>query len=102
MYCPTHIQFVASSSALHLSYSLLVSKLQCCVWFSCVKLNAMKPLHMQFGCGGTSHAECVQKLWFVVAVQNLQVPKCHHYGTSPFCVAEGITVLGSNTSLCRI
>lgn len=68
----------------------------------CVKLNAVKPLHMPFGCGGISQLECVQKLWFVVAVKNQQVPKCHHYGTSPFCVAEGITILRSDASRCRI
>lgn len=59
----------------------------------CVKLNAIKPLHMQFGCGGTSQLECIQKLWFMLAVENQQVPKGHHYGTSPFCVAEGLTIL---------
>lgn len=35
----------------------------------CVKLNAIKPLHMQFGCGGTSQLECIQKLWYYASVK---------------------------------
>lgn len=68
----------------------------------CVKLNAVKALHVQSGCGGTSEWECIQRLVYTRGGKIYKSKNVIAVGLLLSVLMKGITILCSNTSLCRI